>query len=273
MDETTLARLQHESMIEALIAVGGLVVGAHVERADGVAIICTGLPLRQLNQVLVEDADASDEAVVAAVAAAREWSDRFVVNLRVGADDRFLPLMDRLGLATDPDEPSTPGMVMYPVPPAVVAEPRPGLDVRRVASAAGIRDHVTVAASGFGIPEDLLSAVVSEGLLRRPDVTLHVGYQHDVPVTTGLGFRTGRAIGIYNIATLESARGRGFGAAMTMRLVVDGLADGCDIAVLQSSPLARPLYERLGFRTVVEYLGFVEPLAPAAAPEAAADAV
>jgi hypothetical protein len=259
VDDTTLARLAHQSMIDAWIAVGGQVAGAHVERAGGVAVICTGLPLRLFNQVLVADPMATDDAVIAAVAAARKRTDRFFVNLRVGTDDRFVPLMDRLGLEADQDELSTPGMVMHPLSATVSAKTPSAIDLRRITSEAGIPDHVTVAASSFGIPEEWLAALVTEGLLRQPGVTLLVGYRDSAPVTTGLGIRTGRSISIYNIATLESARGHGFGAATTMRLVADGFADGCDVAVLQSSPLARPLYERLGFRRLIQYLGFAPP--------------
>jgi GNAT superfamily N-acetyltransferase len=86
-----------------------------------------------------------------------------------------------------------------------------------------------------------------------------VGYTDGEPVTTGLGVRTGRTIGVYNIATIESARRRGFGAAMTIRIVDDGTADGCDVAILQASDMGQPTYERLGFRTVVEYRGYVDP--------------
>ena len=32
-------------------------------------------------------------------------------------------------------------------------------------------------------------------------------------------------------------------------------AAGCDVAILQASEMGRPIYERLGFRTVVEYDG------------------
>ena len=42
----------------------------------------------------------------------------------------------------------------------------------------------------------------------------------------------------------------------------DGVADGCSVAILQASDMGRPVYERMGFRTVVEYLGFVDPPGP-----------
>ena len=48
---------------------------------------------------------------------------------------------------------------------------------------------------------------------------------------------------------------------MTRRVVADGVAAGCDVAVLQSSDMGFSIYERLGFRTVVEYMGYVEPVA------------
>jgi predicted acetyltransferase len=88
---------------------------------------------------------------------------------------------------------------------------------------------------------------------------IYVGYQDGEPVVSGLGWRTGRTIGVYSIATIESARRRGFGAAMTVRIMADGVAAGCDVAVLQASELGRPIYERLGFRTVVTYWAYGDP--------------
>ena len=82
-------------------------------------------------------------------------------------------------------------------------------------------------------------------------------------MSTGLGIRSGRTIGVYNIATIESARGRGYGAAITRQVVADGIAAGCDVAILQASDMGYPVYERMGFRTVVEYVGYVDPSGPA----------
>jgi hypothetical protein len=57
---------------------------------------------------------------------------------------------------------------------------------------------------------------------------------------------------------------------MTKRVMADGAAAGCNVAVLQSSDIGFKVYERLGYRTVIEYPGYAEPsLLPAV--EQAAD--
>ncbi|MDH5243793.1 MAG: GNAT family N-acetyltransferase [Chloroflexota bacterium] len=259
MDVPALAKLEHSNMIAALVAGGSQVRGARVERADGVALIATGLPLRLFNQVLVEDDDARPEAVAAALGVTRGRGDRFIVSLRSGTDDRFHVLMDELGLVKVSDGPWMPGMALHPLPPAGMTPVAVGHEIRRVETAAGVDDHVHAAAEGFEMPRSWLDAIVTVGLAALPGASLYVGYDDDVPVTAGLGIRTGRTIGVYNIATIPAARRRGYGAAMTMRIVDDGAAAGCDVAILQASDMGRPIYERLGFRTVVEYVGFVDP--------------
>ena len=71
-------------------------------------------------------------------------------------------------------------------------------------------------------------------LLDRTECVVYVGYADGAPVVSGLGWRTGRTIGVYAIA-VPTVRRRGYGAAMTAHVVTDGLAAGCDVAVLQAS--------------------------------------
>jgi len=259
MDRDALARLEHENMIAAIAAAGAEAPGGMVERSDGVALIATGLPLRLFNQIIVESDAARPEPIAAAVSVMRDRGDHFVVNLRAGADDRHLPLMGQLGLVPMSATPWMPGMALHPLPPSGKVTPAPGHEIRRVTDGPGVTDHIRAAAAGFGMPAEWLEAVINERLATRPDVSLYVGYSDGVAVTTGLGVQTGRTIGIYNIATVEAARRRGLGAAMTMRIVDDGAVVGCDVGILQSSDMGYPIYERLGFRTVVEYVGYVDP--------------
>jgi len=65
--------------------------------------------------------------------------------------------------------------------------------------------------------------------------------------------------GIYSVATLEPARRRGVGSAVTWA-AVDAIRDwGCSAAVLQSSEMGYPVYRAMGFREVTRYRRFGPP--------------
>jgi hypothetical protein len=276
VDTLDLARVEHDNLVEAFALIGAHVSGALVRRSGGVALVATGLPFLPFNQVVVEDDTATEAAIADAVTDARARGDRFVVNLRMGTDDRFLALMGRLGLAPLSERPWMPGMALHPIPesafPQRASAHEPGHEIRQVADDAGIEDHIVTAAAGSEMPEEVVRRVVGPALARHPTAALYVGYTDGEPVSTGLGFRTGRTVGVYNIATLAPFRKRGYGAAMTARIAADGVAAGCDVAILQASEMGYPIYERMGYRTVVEYMGYVEP-EPAVEPRAPEPAV
>jgi GNAT superfamily N-acetyltransferase len=71
-----------------------------------------------------------------------------------------------------------------------------------------------------------------------------VGYVDDRPVTAGSAYVDDRLVRVDNIATLEDARGRGYGAAITAAAVA---VDPLKPATLVASDLGRPVYEHLGF--------------------------
>lgn len=245
-------------MFSAMTLMAGNVAGAVVRQTNGVAVLSSGLPFILFNQVIVAGDEATPGALAAGVGVMRERGSPFVVNLRVGKDDAFAAVARELGLIPLSEQPWMPGMAMHPVP----ADPpvdTTGFEIRQASDDAGIEDHIRTGAAGFDMAEDLIRAIVVPTLLDQDDVAVYVGYADGAPVATGLGFRTGSTIGVYNIATVEGSRGRGYGAAMTRRVIADGVAAGCDVAILQSSEMGFPIYERLGFRTVVEYMGYVEP--------------
>ncbi len=251
--------LEHENWIDYLTSVVSCTNRTTVTRVGGVVTILTGLPFDWFNQVLIEREEAKEADVRAGVAQAREHGGPFVVRLRDGIDDRFIPTLSGAGLAPEGSETWVPGMVAYPLDSDAIAVPAaPELEIRRVTDAAGIDAHREAVTAGFGSHPAVADGTACIGLLDRPECVLYVGYALGSPVVSGLGWRTGRTIGVYSIATIASARRRGYGATMTARVVADGLAAGCDVAALQASEMGRPIYERLGFRTVVRYTSYVE---------------
>jgi GNAT superfamily N-acetyltransferase len=151
-------------------------------------------------------------------------------------------------------------MVAFPINHDAIAEhAAPELEIGRVTDAAGIDAHCQAVTAGFGSDPAVALGTACPDLLDRPECVVYVGYADGDLVVSGLGWRTDRTVGVYSIATIESARRRGYGAAMTARVVADGVAAGCDVAALQASDMGRLIYERLGFRTVVRYAAYIDP--------------
>jgi len=264
MTSDLLAALEHANWIAYVTGVVSCSGRAQVTRVGGVVAILTGLPMDWYNQVLIEREEATPAGVLAGVAHARERGDQFVVRLRQGADDRFIPILTQAGLGSAGEETSTPGMVAFPIDVDAHAQHvAPELEIRRVTDAAGIDAHRQAMTAGFGQDAAVALGTACEHLLDRPQCAVYVGYANGEPVVSGLGWRTGRTIGVYSIATIASARRRGYGTAMTARVVADGVVAGCNVAALQASEMGRPIYERLGFRTVVRYAAYTDPNAAA----------
>jgi ribosomal protein S18 acetylase RimI-like enzyme len=93
-----------------------------------------------------------------------------------------------------------------------------------------------------GVPPDFLSGAdpaAYQVLIARLD---------GENVATGMAFDLDGDCGIYNVGTLEHARRRGLGTALTALLVHDALARGCQTASLQSTAIAEGVYAAVGFR-------------------------
>ena len=77
-----------------------------------------------------------------------------------------------------------------------------------------------------------------------------------VLVAASIAFDHDGDCGIFNVGTLETARGRGHGTAVTAAQLRDGRARGCVTATLQSTQMAERLYARLGFQDLGRILEY-----------------
>jgi GNAT superfamily N-acetyltransferase len=142
---------------------------------------------------------------------------------------------------------------------AAVAEPGPpGLRIRRL-EATELSQHTALAGQGFEVDEAYFRALVSPDVVRLDGFRIYVGHVEAEPVTTGVGFTRGEWVGVFNIATPPAHRRRGYGAAVTVRAVRDGSDAGAGWAWLQASESGRPVYEQLGFRTLVSWRCWISP--------------
>jgi ribosomal protein S18 acetylase RimI-like enzyme len=76
-------------------------------------------------------------------------------------------------------------------------------------------------------------------------------------VATAMAFDHDADCGVYNVTTLEHARRRGLGTALTLLHLHDARERGCRTASLQSTPMAEHVYASVGFRDLGRILEYV----------------
>jgi len=129
----------------------------------------------------------------------------------------------------------------------------PGLTIRPVSDIESLRVCVNTAKAGFDegkrIPGDPWHEVyISLGF--SPAKQWFTGFLNGKPVASSLLLLQGGLATVWIVATLKEARGRGIGTAMTREALLSAKRLGYDFAVIQSSKLGLPIYEKMGF---VEY--------------------
>ncbi len=174
-------------------------------------------------------------------------------------------LVDR-GLVRD-SEPM-PSMALSPIP--AIPSPPFGIRIDRVDHQNYVQFLDVLVQSG--IPALFAPQIFPERMVESDNAAYFVASLDDEPVGISVAVRTGESGGIYSVATLEKARRRGVGTAVTWA-AVEAIRDwGCKHAVLQSSAMGYSVYRAMGFEDATRYIRFASPTpaSPTAAPPTSA---
>lgn len=168
------------------------------------------------------------------------------------------PIFSKYGFGFSDD---TPGMAVDLHALNEPAQTVEGLEIRVVADKEDLRKWAHVFTIGYGLPsawEPDINEVWSQLGLGFP-LRNYLGVLDGKPVATSCLFFGGGAAGIYNVSTLPEARGKGIGAALTLRPLHNARELGYRIGILQSSEMGFNVYKKLGFRHLCQieyfYLG------------------
>jgi ribosomal protein S18 acetylase RimI-like enzyme len=129
----------------------------------------------------------------------------------------------------------------------------PGLTIRPVSTWDELRLFAGVIAPIFDPPDlavPLFYDKVADLAIRNTGpIYLYLGYLDDAPVATSVLYLGAGVAGIYDVVTVEWARGQGIGTALTMTALTHAAERGYLVATLQASDQAQYLYARIGFRS------------------------
>jgi ribosomal protein S18 acetylase RimI-like enzyme len=236
------------------------VPGMSVSSARGVTVVDSGLACDTFNCILASrlTAETADAGIGAAIAHFARVGRPF--SWWVGPADRPADLGARLeaaGLVAAEGELAM-SAALDALPDA--GEDARNLSIERVATPAQLADFAAVNAANWSPPDTnvlrFYAAAASVFLSSDSPFRFFVGRVEREPVAT-LELAIGGGVGgIYNVATLQRHRRRGFASAMMRRALEEARTAGLRAAVLQASPDGVGVYRRQGFfefATITEY--------------------
>jgi len=227
--------------------------GGWARRVPGALGVATMVPVATLNWVLAEEVDPDYDFVASLLDHLRGMGVPHSLQLRERTPAAFDDLAHRRQMKRGQDIP----MMVLADTEELTAPAASGLAIRELAPEE-VAEHAAVAAIGFETPEEYFRDLVTPEFARLPGMHIYLGEVGGEPVTTGVGIRRDDSVGVLNIATLPAHRGRGYGAAITARVVRDAFADGARWTWLQASPAGFPVYLEMGFHTVETWRCWLE---------------
>jgi hypothetical protein len=246
-DDVVLADAATRSMISTNVNLCRVMEHGFVRLEPGVAAVVSGGQIPSMNAVLVSEPTAEIDTAARLIDDLVATGLPNVVVVRPAALPKIQSVLTDRGRSRVDELPFMVRTESQP-PPVTndslrLVELRPGQ----------IAQHATLLAAGFEIPVELLDDIVVDQAFAAPGFRCYVGEVAGEPVTTGVGMLTDGWLGLFNIATAPAHTRRGYGGAVTARIVADGLAAGAQAAYLQSTSVGYGVYQQLGFRTVEEW--------------------
>lgn len=248
---TDLARLANDHMLAAFRGLVGE-MGGEFRHFGRLPAFVSGVPLSFANGCM-----AVDDVRSANIEAAVEWLSASRLPYTVRIDMARAPRMIEVcaGLGLERSFGRQPGMVLRPVPvPPPASEP---VSTVRVGHANHPEYCQVMLATGLSPAE--AEAIVPRSMVDDPDKAMCLGYLDGRPVATALAIRTASVTGIYAVGTIEEARRRGVGTAVTWAVVGAARDWGSSAIVLRSTEMGYSIYRAMGFEPVVEYARFSPP--------------
>jgi ribosomal protein S18 acetylase RimI-like enzyme len=132
----------------------------------------------------------------------------------------------------------------------------PRAELRRLTAIEQANDFWRVATTSYasiGFPPEVFAGYTNHAGLLAENIVAFLALLDGKPVGIAMTMVSHGVAGIYWVGSLEQARGKGLGRAVTGAATNAGFELGADVASLQASPMGKPIYLELGYETAFEY--------------------
>jgi ribosomal protein S18 acetylase RimI-like enzyme len=218
--------------------------GGHIAEEDGVLLVSG--PSAYLRVAIRTDPQVDGAALVARASAFFGPTGFLVLARRPDDED-----IERAALAAG----FRPGWTERPM--ALTSPPSPSgvpddVEVRTVADATAVVDYGRVVALANDDPGEHERAplLFHDETILAPHIAAFVAYREDEPVACAMTLVSHRIAGVFYVATVEHARRRGLGDALTRVAARAGFELGAGAAWLGASEMGAALYRRIGFQDI-----------------------
>lgn len=126
-----------------------------------------------------------------------------------------------------------------------------GLNILRVEDTDTLATWCRIAAEGYGMPPHAEKTLLKWFTIARDlgqPMLFYLALSDGRPVATSSIFLGGGVAGVYFVATIPEARGRGIGFTVTFEPLLEAREMGYRMAILQASKMGEGVYRKMGFR-------------------------
>lgn len=244
-----LRRMAHESLVLANPPYLRHYPGARFERREGVTLVASPLEGPGFNYATALDSGIGLESVAASAqdffgSKPGGWG----ILVEGGAGSPLEAELRAAGWEVAEDEPA---FILPEIPAARPAHE--DLEIHVADNLPALADFRRVTVEAFGAPLEMAEQFTPDSMATDRELAFVVGYLRGEPVSAAMMSMGAGGACIAGVATIESQRGRGFGAALTWAAIDAGLERGATYAALRSGPKSMPLYRRLGFQYACQH--------------------
>lgn len=177
---------------------------------------------------------------------------------------RPLDLAGRLRARGLEEAETCPGMSMSLADLPAQQAPPDGIDIFEVSDETHARALLELVGWRWAVPPPVLPklpAVTRAFKVGAPGSAVRswLAWREGVPVAKVLLHLGAGAAGIYGVATKPEARGLGLARTLTLAAFTEARRQGYELGVLHSTPMARDMYEKIGFRFHANFRIFAPP--------------